>query len=168
MRGHAGARHARSTSNSEKYEIKAWDWDRPGNISDYIAQLNRIRRDNPALHLLDNLRFYKADNENILFYGKMTPARDNIVLVAVNLDPHYAHTAKLELPWEEMGAKGAPYLEAESLAERQRAALAQADLRRGAGAAREPLRHLAGVCAGARRPAAGLTCSPHPRSGWGI
>ena len=101
--------------NSEKYEIKAWDCDRPGNIRDYVAQLNRIRRDNPALHLLTNLRFYKADNENVLFYGKMTPSRDNIILVAVNLDPHYAHTAKLELPWEEMGAKGAPYLEAEEL-----------------------------------------------------
>ena len=34
--------------NSEKYEIKAWDYDRPGNIRDYVTRLNRIRRENPG------------------------------------------------------------------------------------------------------------------------
>jgi starch synthase (maltosyl-transferring) len=102
-------------ADSEKYEIKAWDWDRPGNIRDYVAQINAIRRDNPALHLLDNLRFYPADNDQVLFYGKMTPSRDNIILVAVNLDPHHVQAASLSLPWEEIGAKGVPYVEAEEL-----------------------------------------------------
>jgi starch synthase (maltosyl-transferring) len=89
--------------NSEKYEIKAWDWDRPGNIRDYIARLNAIRRDNPALHELVNLRFYTAHDDNILFYGKMTRARDNIVWMAVNLDPHNAHEAGIALPLQELG-----------------------------------------------------------------
>ncbi|MBA2243781.1 MAG: alpha-1,4-glucan--maltose-1-phosphate maltosyltransferase, partial [Gemmatimonadetes bacterium] len=31
--------------DAEKYEIKAWDWDRPGNIRPLITQLNRIRRE---------------------------------------------------------------------------------------------------------------------------
>src|SRR6516165_1350100 len=35
--------------NSEKYEYKVWDWDRPGNIKEDIRILNRFRRDNPAL-----------------------------------------------------------------------------------------------------------------------
>ena len=35
--------------DSEKYEIRAWDWDRPGNIIAEITRLNRIRRANPAL-----------------------------------------------------------------------------------------------------------------------
>src|SRR3546814_11845704 len=35
--------------NSEKYEIRAWDWDRPGNIREDVALVNRLRRGNPAL-----------------------------------------------------------------------------------------------------------------------
>ena len=34
--------------HSEKYEYKVWDWDRPGNIKEDIAVLNRFRRNNPA------------------------------------------------------------------------------------------------------------------------
>ena len=87
--------------NSEKYEIKVWDFDRPGNIRGYITRLNRIRRENPALHRLDNLRFYNAWNDNVLVYGKMTPAKDNIILVAVNHDPFHAQGCHFEVPlWE--------------------------------------------------------------------
>jgi starch synthase (maltosyl-transferring) len=87
--------------DSEKYEIKAWDYDRPGNIRDYVTRINRIRRDNPALHELTNLRFYNAWNDNIIYYGKMTAAKDNIILVAVNLDPYHAQAANFEVPlWE--------------------------------------------------------------------
>jgi starch synthase (maltosyl-transferring) len=84
--------------DSEKYEIKAWDWDRPGNIRDYVTRLNRIRRDNPALHYSAGLRFYVSDDDNILFYGKATAAGDNIIWIAVNLDPRRVHEATLELP----------------------------------------------------------------------
>ncbi len=59
-------------ANSEKYEYKVWDWDRPGNIKDYVARVNAIRRDNPALHYLKNLTFHHADDDNVLFYGKMS------------------------------------------------------------------------------------------------
>ena len=87
--------------DSEKYEIKAWDYDRPGNIRDYVARLNQIRRENPALQEFTNLRFYNAWNDNIIYYGKMTAAKDNIVLIAVNLDPHHAQAANFEVPlWE--------------------------------------------------------------------
>lgn len=87
--------------HSEKYEYKVWDWNRPGNIKDYITRINEIRQANPALHLYKNLRFYQADDDNIIFYGKMTPDRSNIVLVAVNLDPFQPHEAVLHVPiWE--------------------------------------------------------------------
>jgi starch synthase (maltosyl-transferring) len=87
--------------DSEKYEIKAWDYGRPGNIRDYVTRVNQIRRDNPALQEFTNLRFYNAWNDNILYYGKMTAAKDNIILIAVNLDPHHAQAANFEVPlWE--------------------------------------------------------------------
>ncbi len=87
--------------NSEKYEIRHRDWNAPGNIRAYIAQLNRIRRENPALHDFRNLTFYNAFNDQILLYGKMTASLDNVLLVAVNLDPHGPHGCDFELPlWE--------------------------------------------------------------------
>ena len=87
--------------DSEVYEYKVWDWDRPGNIKDYITRINEIRRENPALHELTNLTFYNAPNDNVLFYSKTSG--DNTVLVAVNLDPFVIHDAHLELPLETLG-----------------------------------------------------------------
>jgi starch synthase (maltosyl-transferring) len=101
--------------NSEKYEIRAWDWDRPGNIRDYVARVNRIRRENPALWEYDNLRFYNAYDDNVLFYGKMTSGRDNVVLVAVNLDPRAAHGATVEVPLWELGLPDHAHVEVEDL-----------------------------------------------------
>ncbi len=89
--------------NSEKYQYKVWDWDRPGNIRDWVTRINRMRRDNPALQEYDNLRFYNSFNDNILVYGKINADRSNFVLIAVNLDPFHAHEAKFELPLWELG-----------------------------------------------------------------
>lgn len=89
--------------DSEKYQYKVWDWDRPGNIKDYIAKVNRIRRENPALHELENLRFYPADHDSVLFYGKIDHEGTNAVFIAVNLDPFDAHEATIELPLADLG-----------------------------------------------------------------
>jgi len=35
--------------DSEKYEVKVRDWNKPGNIKSYIGHLNWVRRSNPAL-----------------------------------------------------------------------------------------------------------------------
>jgi starch synthase (maltosyl-transferring) len=89
--------------DSEKYQWKERDWNAPGNIKNWITRLNQIRRENRALQVYDNLRFYPAENDAILFYGKMTRARDNIILIAVNLDPHALQTAFVHVPIEEFG-----------------------------------------------------------------
>ena len=83
---------------SEKYEIRVHDWDASGNLKDHIARLNTIRRDNRALHSMSGLRFYGASSPHVLFYGKMTPGRDNVILVAVNLDPFAAARITLSRP----------------------------------------------------------------------
>ena len=89
--------------NSEKYEFKVWDWDRAGNISDYIARVNQIRREHPALQEYDNLRFYEADDDNVICYGKTSREVEDIVVAAVNLDPFQPHDATLRLPIHEWG-----------------------------------------------------------------
>jgi starch synthase (maltosyl-transferring) len=89
--------------HSEKYEYKAWDWDRPGNIKSDIAILNRFRRDNPALHELANLRFLDCPDPNILAYAKVSADRGNIIIAVVNLDPHGVHGGNLALPLHDWG-----------------------------------------------------------------
>ena len=89
--------------DSEKYQFKERDWDAPGNIKDWISRLNKIRKQNRALQLYTNLRFHNADNEAVLFYSKMTAARDNIILVVVNLDPHRKENSFVHVPVEQFG-----------------------------------------------------------------
>ncbi|MEY2556189.1 MAG: hypothetical protein QOF93_1333, partial [Verrucomicrobiota bacterium] len=89
--------------DSEKYQFKERDWDAPGNIKDWITRLNEIRRTNRALRFYDNLRFYDADNDAIICYGKMTAARDNIILVVVNLDPHRKQQSFIDVPIDQFG-----------------------------------------------------------------
>ena len=89
--------------DSEKYQFKERNWNAPGNIKDWTARLNKIRKQNRALQLYSNLRFYHAENDAILFYGKMTAARDNIILVVVNLDPFRKQNSFLSVPIEEFG-----------------------------------------------------------------
>jgi starch synthase (maltosyl-transferring) len=87
--------------NSEKYEHKVRDWNKPGNIKDFIAKINYIRKQNPALHYYDNLRIYNSTNEHVLFYGKTSPDNKNTILVAVNLDPFTVQTSRLSIPVEQ-------------------------------------------------------------------
>jgi starch synthase (maltosyl-transferring) len=102
-------------ADSEKYEYKVWDWNRPGNIKDYIARVNKARRENPALREFTNLRFYRADSDAILFYGKMTRDCANMVFVAVNLDPYEAHETTIEFPLGDMKIGHDDAFEAEEL-----------------------------------------------------
>lgn len=91
--------------DSEKYEFKVWDWDRPGNLNEYVTTINRIRRENPALHELENVEFYESNNEHVLFYARHTVDRRNILLIAVNLNPFHTQDAQLHIPIESFGIK---------------------------------------------------------------
>ncbi|HEX6926045.1 MAG TPA: alpha-1,4-glucan--maltose-1-phosphate maltosyltransferase [Longimicrobiaceae bacterium] len=101
--------------DSEKYQIRAWDWDRPGNIRDIITRLNQIRRENPALHEYDNLRFHLCDNDQVLFYEKSTPDRSNSIFVAVSLDPFATQDVTLMFPMDVIGVGEHDAWEAEDL-----------------------------------------------------
>jgi len=84
--------------DSEKYQIRAWDWDRPGNIVAEITQLNALRRANPALHTHLGVTFLPASGERVLFFEKATPDRANVVLVAISLDASAPQYAELAMP----------------------------------------------------------------------
>jgi starch synthase (maltosyl-transferring) len=84
--------------DSEKYEIRFWDRDRADSLRTYIARVNRIRRENPALQQDRHLRFHTVDNDQIIAYSKTSEDGTNTVLTVVNLDPHHAHSGWMDLP----------------------------------------------------------------------
>jgi starch synthase (maltosyl-transferring) len=97
--------------NSEKYEIHSWEWKKPGSLNDFIARVNRIRRDNPALRTTWNVRFFETDNEHILFYVKSAADFSNVLFVIVNLDPFHKQTGRVRVPLHRLGiSPGNPYL----------------------------------------------------------
>jgi starch synthase (maltosyl-transferring) len=106
--------------DSEKYEIVARDWHAPDSLVDFITGINRIRRQHRALQLYRNLRFYTADDADIVWYGKMTPARDDVVFVAANLDLHHPHACLVDVPIAELGlGPDEPYMMHELLSDRR-------------------------------------------------
>jgi starch synthase (maltosyl-transferring) len=83
--------------DSEKYQYRPRDWSQPS-LSPYLATLNRLRREHPALQWLDNLTFHAVDDPDVMAWSKKTG--DDVVLVVLNLDPHGARetTVRLDLP----------------------------------------------------------------------
>jgi starch synthase (maltosyl-transferring) len=96
--------------DSEKYEIKDWDITRPDSLKDFISRVNKVRRENPALHYDRNLSFHPINNDQLICYSKHTEDLSNILVVVVNLDPNHTHAGWLELPLEKFGLdQRAPY-----------------------------------------------------------
>jgi starch synthase (maltosyl-transferring) len=85
-------------ADSEKYEYKVWDWDRPGNIKPLIAALNGIRRAHAAFEDWCNLEFHSCDNDRVLFYS-----RGRAVFIAVSLDPAGPQATTIDLPLHAIG-----------------------------------------------------------------
>lgn len=101
--------------NSEKYEIRHWDLDRPDSLRGLIARTNAIRNTNLALQNDWSLRFHPVDNNQLLCYSKESPDRANLIVTVVNLDPHYTQSGFVTLPLWELGiSEDRPY-EAEDL-----------------------------------------------------
>ena len=101
-------------ANSEKYEIKAWDHGRPGNIVQEITKLNAIRKSNAALHTHLGVEFLNAFNDNVLYFFKQAPD-GNAILAAINLDPFNPQTAQIEIPLWLFGLADHESLAAEDL-----------------------------------------------------
>jgi len=87
--------------DSEKYQIREWDWDQPGHIKELVARINAVRHEHPALHSTWSLRFLPTDNDQLLAYTKRSEDRRDIVVVVVNLDPANMQHGWVQVPlWD--------------------------------------------------------------------
>lgn len=89
--------------NSEKYQIRNWELNRHDSLKDYVARINRIRKENPALQHNRTLQFQSVDNDSLICYSKTTEDLTNIVLVVVNLDPHHTQSGWVDIPLDTFG-----------------------------------------------------------------
>jgi len=89
--------------DSEKYEQRTWDLDRPDSLRDLIARVNRARREHPALQSNERLWFHPIDNPNLLAYTKNSADRRDVILTIANLDFQAAQEGVLELELEVLG-----------------------------------------------------------------
>ncbi len=112
---HVAVRHgSEEYLDSEKYQYRPRDWAsyEPGganegrSIARYLARLNQVRRDHPALQQLRGTTFHEAYDDQILVYSRRLTAdvspsgREDCMIVVVNLDPHGARetTVKIDMP----------------------------------------------------------------------
>ncbi len=102
LEGRALRRGSEEYLDSEKYQIRHWDLDAPNSLREFIALVNRIRRDNPALQTDWQLEFHPVDNEQLICYSKRSADGSNLILVVVNLDPHYRQSGFVELPLSQL------------------------------------------------------------------
>ena len=91
--------------DSEKYQIREWDLNSPYTIKPLISRVNCIRRSHRALQSNNSLRFHQIDNEQIICYTKQTEDSSDLMLMVVNLDPHYTQSGWIYLPLESLGLK---------------------------------------------------------------
>jgi starch synthase (maltosyl-transferring) len=84
--------------DSEKYEIKKYDWKRTNRMTDIISMVNKARKEHKALQSTWNIHFCEIGDANLLAYIKVTDDLSDIILVIVNLDPHNSHSGYVQLP----------------------------------------------------------------------
>ncbi len=90
-------------NNNEKYQLKTWDWEAPGNIRAEISRINRIRNQNRALQRTNNLIFADTDNEHLLAYIKQDFGRSNQIITVVNMDWRWTQMGHVTLPLDVLG-----------------------------------------------------------------
>jgi starch synthase (maltosyl-transferring) len=97
--------------NSEKYQVRQWDLNRPESLRRLIAVVNRIRRNHPALQTDWGLAFHTVSNDNLLCYSKRSDDGQSLVLMVINLDPTRTQAGMVDVPLERFGfADGERYL----------------------------------------------------------
>ena len=99
--------------DSEKFEYKPRDWkaaEKSGrSIAPYIARLNQIRKDNPALQQLRNLEIQSSDDGAMLCFSKHLSAEHsstgsaNTIIVVANTDPHAVRETTVHLDLNKLG-----------------------------------------------------------------
>jgi len=89
--------------NSEKYEIRNWDWNADNKIIRVISIINKARKENASLQQTNNIEFCETDNDMILSYCKFNENNENLTLMVINLDSYYSRQGWIKAPLHRIG-----------------------------------------------------------------
>ncbi len=89
--------------DSEKYQIREWNLDRPDSLREIITVVNRIRHQNPALQSDWSVQFHPVDNDQLICFSKSADEGANLILVVINLDPYHTQSGFVDLPLAKLG-----------------------------------------------------------------
>ncbi|MCM4156687.1 alpha-1,4-glucan--maltose-1-phosphate maltosyltransferase [Gramella sp. AN32] len=89
--------------DSEKYQIRHWDWDARNKLMRVITKINEARKNNTSLQQTNNIHFCEIHDGGIMAFYKWDQKRENHTLMVISLDPYYPKSGSLKLPRYEMG-----------------------------------------------------------------
>jgi starch synthase (maltosyl-transferring) len=89
--------------DSEKFQLRHWDWNAKNKLTTLISKINHIRKEQPSLQQTNNIEFLSVENEQLLAYYKYSDDREDETLMIVNLDPYYAQNGWVQLPLHSLG-----------------------------------------------------------------
>lgn len=91
--------------NSEKFEIKQYDWKKTSRMTDIISIINKARKEHRALQSTWNIQFCPIENKNLLAFLKATDDLSSIMLIVITLDPHTKQSGYVQLPKAKLNIK---------------------------------------------------------------
>ncbi len=106
--------------DSEKYQIRPRNVDRPDSLAGLIRIINTVRRDHPALQHDHGLAFHPTDNPDLLCYSKRSVDGTDLILAIVNVDPFHMHHGHVQLPIADWGFTPGDTIEVEDLLSSER------------------------------------------------
>jgi len=89
--------------DSEKYEVRHWDWEKRNKLTHVITKVNQARKDNPALQDMYNYQPCKVENEQLMAWFKQDAKSRNSLLMVANFDPHYTQSGWVQTPLDQLG-----------------------------------------------------------------
>ena len=89
--------------DSEKYQIRHWDWEKENKITMLITKINNIRKEQTSLQQTNNVQFCDTDNDQVIAYYKFDDTKENETLMICSLDAYYAKQAWVKIPLQSLG-----------------------------------------------------------------
>ncbi len=101
--------------DSEKYQTRTWDLERPDSLRDLITLVNKIRNENEALQQDWTIEFHPTDNDQLICFSKTSPDEQNVILMVINLDPHNVQSGFVTLALPKLGVETGTSFQAHDL-----------------------------------------------------
>ena len=101
--------------DSEKFQIKHYDWTIENKLTTLISKINHIRHQNEALQQTNNIKFCHIENDNLLAFYKWNDSKTNELLIIISLDAYNSQQGSLLMPLRELNISGGHKIEVKDL-----------------------------------------------------